>query len=43
MTRRTKIVSKKPQMVYDSMKLWLALTSPDIFAPYQNIWLSIFE
>jgi len=43
MTRRTKVVSKKHQMVYDSMKLWLALTTPDIFAQHQAAFLSIFR
>src|SRR5215469_8384891 len=43
MTRRTKVVSKKPRMVYDSIKLWLALTTPNIFAHYQAIFLSIFR
>lgn len=43
MTRRTKVVSKKKQMVYDSIKLWLALTTPDIFAQHQTTFLSIFR
>jgi insertion element IS1 protein InsB len=42
MTRRTKVVSKKPQMVYDSIKLWLALTTPALFQQYQVAFLSIF-
>jgi insertion element IS1 protein InsB len=28
MTRRTKVVSKKPRMIYDSIKLWLASPPP---------------
>lgn len=43
MTRRTKVVSKKPQMVSDSIKLWLALTTPDLFHRYQGLFLSIFR
>lgn len=42
MTRRTKIVSKKEEIVYGSIKLWCALTTPEIFAQYQNELLSIF-
>jgi insertion element IS1 protein InsB len=41
MTRRTQVVSKKPRLVYDSIKLWLALTTPSIFAHYQATFLSI--
>ncbi len=43
MTRRTKVVSKKKQMVYDSVKRWLALTTPDAFQIYQDAFLSIFR
>ncbi|MDP2816120.1 MAG: hypothetical protein Q8O19_05515 [Rectinemataceae bacterium] len=43
MTRRTKVVSKKEQMVYDSIKLSLALTTTDIFQQYQNVFLYIFR
>ena len=42
MTRRTKVVSKKVAMVDASIKLWLALTTPDIFHAYQYTFLSIF-
>lgn len=42
MTRRTKVVSKKEEMVNISMKLWLALTEPCIFAKYQIKFLCIF-
>jgi insertion element IS1 protein InsB len=43
MTRRTKVVSKKERMVYDSLKIWLALTTPHIFQYYQQTFLSIFR
>ena len=43
MTRRTKVVSKKDSMVYDTIKLWCALTTPEIFTQYQEIFLSIFK
>lgn len=42
MTRRTKVVSKKDKMVYDSIKLWCALTTPSVFQQYQNTFVSIF-
>lgn len=42
MTRRTKVVSKKVEMVDASLKLWHALTDPDTFARYQQAFLSIF-
>ena len=41
--RRTKVVSKKTEMVDLSIKLWNALTSPDIFSQYQTVALSIFR
>jgi IS1 family transposase len=31
MTRRTKIVSKQEHMINTSLKLWCALTTPEIF------------
>jgi insertion element IS1 protein InsB len=43
MTRRTKVVSKKDEMVYDSIKLWCALTTPDVFQQYQNTFVAIFK
>ena len=43
MTRRTKIVSKKESMVNGSLKLWCALTTPEIFLQYQKILLTIFR
>ncbi len=43
MTRRTKIVSKKEEMVDNALKLWCALTQPDIFHDYQKTALSIFR
>jgi IS1 family transposase len=42
MTRRTKVVSKKVEMIDVSMKLWSALTTPEIFQCYQTKFLSIF-
>jgi len=43
MTRRTKIVSKKEKMVDNAIKMWCALTQPDVFCRYQSIALSIFR
>ena len=44
MTRRTKVVSKKKEMVHASMKLWHALTDPEIFAQYhKDFYLSLSE
>lgn len=40
-TRRTKIVSKRVEMVDNAIKLWCALTEPEIFARYQQMALSI--
>ena len=42
MTRRTKVVSKKIEMIDASLKLWCALTTPEVFQQYQKIFLSIF-
>ena len=42
MTRRTKVVSKKDHMIHASLKLWCALTVPEIFQRYQTEFLSIF-
>ncbi|MBF0515959.1 MAG: IS1 family transposase, partial [Nitrospirae bacterium] len=39
MTRRTKVVSKKSYMVDTSLKLWLALTTPESFHAYQQKFL----
>ena len=41
-TRLTKIVSKKIRIINATMKLWSALTIPEIFRHYQQIALSIF-
>jgi insertion element IS1 protein InsB len=41
-TPRTKIVSKKVERVDAAIKLWCALTTPEIFQRYQKIALSIF-
>ncbi len=43
MTRRTMVVSRKEQMVNASIALWLALTTPEIFAQYQAKYLCIFR
>jgi insertion element IS1 protein InsB len=43
MTRRTKIVSKQEYMVNASLKLWCALTTPEIFQQFQSQFLSIFR
>ncbi len=42
-TRRTKVVSKSEEMVHLSLKLWVALGTPEIFKQYQQIVLSIFR
>ena len=41
-TRRTKVVSKKDEMVDITLKLWQALTVPEIFKQFQSIALSIY-
>jgi len=43
MTRRTKVVSKKEEMVDNAIKMWCALTQPDVFRRYQDLALSIFR
>jgi insertion element IS1 protein InsB len=43
MTRRTKVVSKKVEMLDASIKLGLALTEPETFARYQKQFLCIFR
>jgi insertion element IS1 protein InsB len=43
MTRRTKVVSKKAEMVDASMKLWCALTQPETVAAFQKTALSSFR
>ena len=42
MTRRTKIVSKTEEMVDTTLKLWCALTDPEIFAHFQRMATSSF-
>jgi insertion element IS1 protein InsB len=42
MTRRTKVVTKKEEMLDASLKIWHALTDRDTFKSYQLAWLSIF-
>ena len=43
MTRRTKVVSKKVEMIDMTLKLWCALTQPMIFHDFQTTALSIFR
>lgn len=43
MTRRTKVVSHCEKMLDASFKLWLNLTTTEIFTLYQNRALSIFK
>ena len=42
-TRKTKVVSKKDEMVDMSIKLWLALTDADTLAYFKNVALSIYK
>ena len=42
-TRRTKVVSKSPFMVDLTLRLWSALTQPDIFKQWQNQISCIFK
>lgn len=42
-TRRTKIVSKKADMVNTTLKLWQALTLQNVFEKFQRTALSIYE
>ena len=42
MTRRTKVVFKTAEMVNVTLKLWCALTNPEIFNRYQKLALSSF-
>jgi insertion element IS1 protein InsB len=42
-TRRTKVVSKSPFMVDVTIRLWCALTKPEIFKLWQNQMLYIFR
>jgi len=42
-TRRTKVVSKKAEMVDLSIKLWNTLASPGPFSQYQTVALSLFR
>jgi len=42
-TRRTKVVSKSDVMVDLTIRLWSALTKPEIFDIWQNQMLSIFR
>jgi IS1 family transposase len=42
-TRRTKVVSKSPFMVDLTIRLWSALTKPEVFKKFQSQMLYIFE
>jgi IS1 family transposase len=42
-TRRTKIVSKKSDMVDTTLKLWQALTTPEVFSQFQSLAMSIYR
>ena len=42
-TRRSKVVSHSPLMIDLSIRLWCALTQPEIFAVWQNQFLAIFR
>jgi insertion element IS1 protein InsB len=42
-TRRTRVVSKSPLMVSLSIRLWCALTQPEIFKFWQNQFMCIFK
>jgi IS1 family transposase len=37
-TRRTKVVSKSPEMVDLTIRLWCSLTKPDIFRQWQKLF-----
>ena len=41
-TRRTKVVSKSVFMVDLTIRMWCALTDPDIFKQWQELFLSVF-
>ena len=43
MTRRTKVVSQKKEMVDLSLKLWLALTDNETFKKFQQTALNIYR
>lgn len=40
--RRTKVVSKTSEKVNTALKIWCAMTNPDIFKTYQQLALSIY-
>jgi IS1 family transposase len=42
-TRRTKVVSKSSVMVDLTIRLWCALTMPEIFQQWQNQMMYIFR
>lgn len=43
MTRRGKVVSKSLTMVDLTMRLHVALTNPETYSAWQDIFLSVFE
>jgi insertion element IS1 protein InsB len=43
MTRRTKVVSKRPEMIDLSLRLWCALTTPAVFERYQRQLIPILR
>jgi insertion element IS1 protein InsB len=42
-TRRTKVVSKSKEMVDLSLRLWRALTTPEVFSAWQAKFIYIFR
>jgi IS1 family transposase len=42
-TRRTKVVSKKVNMVYDSIKLWAHVNQEAVFSSLQEKFLPLFR
>lgn len=42
-TRKTKVVSKKISMVYDSIKLWAAMYHENFFSFYQQKFTALFR
>jgi IS1 family transposase len=42
-TRRTKVVSKSPEMVDLTIRLWCALTTPEVFAVWQEKFAYIYR
>jgi insertion element IS1 protein InsB len=42
-TRRTKVVSRKREMVELTLRIWHAITTTDLFESLQNIVISIYR